>query len=79
MDVPIRLFSNSVYSVQLLLFRYSSFFAYCQSKLANVLHANELARLLKVSYFCVHFHDKYHTLQTLAPSDQQFYKLSVTD
>ncbi|XP_050225162.1 short-chain dehydrogenase TIC 32, chloroplastic-like [Mercurialis annua] len=26
---------------------YSSFFAYCQSKLANVLHANELARRLK--------------------------------
>ena len=35
------------------LHRYSSFAAYGQSKLANVLHTNELARLLKV---CDLFH-----------------------
>ena len=32
----------------LLKYRYSSFAAYGQSKLANVLHANELARAFKV-------------------------------
>jgi hypothetical protein len=32
----------------LLKYRYSSFAAYSQSKLANVLHANELARAFKV-------------------------------
>lgn len=30
------------------LYRYNSLFAYGQSKLANILHANELSRQLKV-------------------------------
>ena len=46
--------NTDIISVYLLISgRYSSLSAYGQSKLANILHANELARRLKVSVFFI--------------------------
>lgn len=42
-------FEQLIISMPFALYRYNRMSAYGQSKLANVLHANELARLLKVT------------------------------
>ena len=58
--VPLRRIKlGFVIRFNLVMYRYSSFAAYDQSKLANVLHANELARRLKVC-------DLFHALKKLS-------------
>ena len=47
LDLPVLLFQSHE-MMHVVMYRYNSLSAYGQSKLANVLHANELARRLKV-------------------------------
>jgi len=43
-----RVISSRFFSFHLQIYRYQPFIAYAHSKLANILHANELARRFKV-------------------------------
>lgn len=50
-----KISSTNLISFELLAYRYNGTRAYAQSKLANILHAKELSRQLKVNNLCLFF------------------------